>query len=72
MGAIAVAAGAAILSALGIGLMFGYERGRASRKRQVAVALDAVSRVAHDMRTRPHTRDQLLAEVVPLLTERER
>lgn len=72
MGAIAIAAGVAIVSAAGVAYMFGYERGRRSRKRQVAVAHDVASRIAHDMRTHPHTGDQIRRELLPILTERSR
>lgn len=45
---------------------------RSQRKRQIAAARDALSRIIVDPRTHPHTKLELEERVVALLTERAR
>jgi hypothetical protein len=74
MGAVAIAAGVAALSAFLAGLLIGHNGAaddRHAHQRQIVAARDAVMKVAVDMRTAPHTKLQL-EEVLPLLAERTR
>jgi hypothetical protein len=72
MGQIALACGAAITAAFFLGVTLGRAAIEEAHRRQIDAARDAVSRVANDFRTQPHTKDAIERSVYPLLAERKR